>query len=229
MSGLRPAAPPCASEVGSRCREKCVSVKSGPLRMWFCFAVAIVAAAIADPCVEALSNAGLFGPGRFTDRSNLDVLPALLVGLLCVAMYFVLRVRRELARASGEAIRKRTGRLLVCTYALQLGVLATMETLEQIVVDGHMLGGTVWLGGPVWFALAAHAVACVGVAFVLGTLLRVCARRTVRAIRLIAALVERSVHPPAPIAVSPWEFPTAVHLVLVRCRIGNRAPPVAIV
>jgi hypothetical protein len=209
--------------------EKSEAVKPAPLRVWFCLAVAIVAAAVADPCVEAISNAGFFGPGPYTDRSNLDVVPALFVGMLCVLTYFVLRVRRELARVSDEAIRQRGGRLLVCAYGVQLGVLAAMETLEQILVYGHTLGGTVWLGGPVWFALAIHACVCLAVACGLGILLRTCARRTVRAIHLIAALIERSMHPPVPIAVRAWERPRVLRMAPVRCRIGNRAPPAAIV
>jgi hypothetical protein len=42
---------------------------------------AVLAAAIADPLVEFASNAGWFGPGNFTDRSNLDVGPVFALGI----------------------------------------------------------------------------------------------------------------------------------------------------
>ena len=63
------------------------------VRLWFSVAVAIIAAAVADPILESASNAGLFGHGSFTDHSNLDVLPALCIGLLAVAIHVTLRLR----------------------------------------------------------------------------------------------------------------------------------------
>src|SRR5215469_9937216 len=69
------------------------------LRIWFCLGVATIAAAIADPLVEFASNAHCFGPGRFTDHSNLDVLPALAAGGLLLAAYFGMKIRTGLAHA----------------------------------------------------------------------------------------------------------------------------------
>src|SRR5579863_7532885 len=66
------------------------------IKIWFCAAVAMIAAAIADPLVESASNAGWFGPGNFTDHSTWDVVPAFLVGLFFVALYLWLRVRTAL-------------------------------------------------------------------------------------------------------------------------------------
>lgn len=204
-------------------------MKRGPIRLWFCFAVAMIAAAVADPSVEALSNAGTFGRGVFTDHSNLDVLPAIAVGAVCVAAYFALRVRRELVRASGEAVRDGVAALLPTTFAGQLGVLAAMETIEQLVVYGHPLGGTIWLGGPVLFSLLAHALACVLVAFALSALLQSGARSAVRTIRLIRALLERALHGPAPLRVRARETPRLLRLSPTCNACALRAPPVAIV
>lgn len=199
------------------------------LRLWFAFAAAVIAAAFADPCMEALSNAGLFGIGRFTDGSNLDVIPALAIGLACVVLCYALRVRRELLRRSGEALRGASWRLVLAAFSLQLIVLFTMETLEQTVVAGHPLGGTIWLGGPVVFALALHAATCVIVLYALSALLHAASRRTVQVIRLIRALVERAIHGDAPIRIRPAARSIVARMAPVLCRTGNRAPPQAIV
>ena len=57
------------------------------LRLWFCVGGAFIAAAIADPIVESAANPRWFGPGRLTDHSNLDVLPALLAGTFLMLLY----------------------------------------------------------------------------------------------------------------------------------------------
>jgi hypothetical protein len=196
-------------------------------------AVAVIAAAIADPLVEWASNAGLFGDGNFTDHSNLDILPALLIGGFFVLTHLLLRVRRALAfsperdllRASNDALRTGVARLLPLTFALQLLALYSMETSEQLAVAGHALGGTVWLGGPLLFSLAAHAVACVLVAYALSAALLACARTTVRAIRLIRAMAVRPAHGPSPIEL-PLPEACRTHLsAFVLCSVGERAPP----
>jgi hypothetical protein len=200
-------------------------VKRGSIRFWFCIASAVLAAAMADPLVESLSNAGWFGPGSFTDHSNLDVLPVLLCGAAFVICYLALRVRRELLRASGEALRARVGRLLPYIVAAQLTVLYAMETVEQVVVAGHVMGGTVWLGGPIWFSLGVHALVGTAVAYGLARLACACAQTTLRVLRRFRALATRALHAPAPLAVrgrgTAWLRANS----LVRCRIGNRAPP----
>lgn len=200
-------------------------MKRGSIRFWFCIASAVLAAAMADPLVESLSNAGWFGPGSFTDHSNLDVLPVLLCGAAFVICYLALRVRRELLRASGEALRARAGRLLPYIVAAQLTVLYAMETVEQVVVAGHVMGGTVWLGGPIWFSLGVHALVGTAVAYGLARLACACAQTTLRVLRRFRALATRALHAPAPLAVrgrgTAWLRANS----LVRCRIGNRAPP----
>jgi hypothetical protein len=202
-------------------------VKHGPIRFWFCIASAVLAAAIADPLVESVSNAGWFGPGMFTDHSNLDVLPALLCGTALLTCYLVLRVRRELFRASGEALRARVGRLLPFIVALQLGVLFAMETLEQLVVAGHVMGGAIWLGGPIWFSLCAHAFVGIVVAYGLARLAWVCTQTTLRVMRRFRALATRALHAPAPLAARGRGMAWVRANSPVLCRIGNRAPPIA--
>jgi hypothetical protein len=186
----------------------------------------VLAAAIADPLVESVSNAGWFGPGTFTDHSNLDVLPALLCGAVLLVCYLTLRVRRDLVQASGEALQTRGHRLLPFIVAVQMGVLFAMETLEQIVVAGHIMGGAIWLGGPIWFSLCVHALLGIAVAYGLARLACACAQTTLRVIRRFRALATRALHAPAPLAVRGRGMAWARANTPVRCRIGNRAPPI---
>jgi hypothetical protein len=195
------------------------------IRFWFCIAVAVIAAAFADPLVEAASNAGWFGPGNFTDHSNLDVLPALLLGSIFVFLTVSLRVRRELMRATGLALGANLAPLLPTAFAAQIAVLFSMETLEQLVVTGRPLGGMVWIGGPVWFSLAAHAVTCAAVAFTLARAVCACARTTVRVIRQIRELAQRLLLAAPPLAARREDVPFFLLCAPVVCRIGNRAPP----
>jgi hypothetical protein len=176
-------------------------MRGGPTfaRSAFCLAAATTAAALADPLVEALSNAGVFGPGHFTDRSNADVLPALFAGVV-FAILFVCGLARRALSASSPApgwIRTSAGavspgsvaRLLPATFALQIGALFGMETLEQIVIRGHALGGTVWLGGPIAFSLLVHAAAGVLVIALFARLLQWLAQTVVEVIRFVRRLI----------------------------------------
>jgi len=199
------------------------------IRWWFCVAAAVIAAAVADPLVEAVSNSGCFGHGLFTDHSNLDVIPALVAGAVLGLCYLVLRVRRELVRASGYALRSHFGRLLPLIVTLQFAVLYAMETVEQFAVAGHALGGTIWLGGPILFSVAVHAIVGVALAYGLAALARAFARTTVRAIALLCALATRALHVDAPLALRRRGTILRPCGAPILCRIGNRAPPFSLV
>ncbi len=202
-------------------------MKHGSVRFGFCVASAVIAAAIADPLVESASNAGWFGHGAFTDHSSLDVLPTLACGAILVACYLALRVRRELLRASGEALRAHVERLLPFVLALQLVVLYFMETTEQVIVIGHSLGGTIWLGGPIWYSLTVHAFTGTAIAYGIAWLARTCAHTTIRVIRRLRALATRALHAPPPLALRRRGMAWVRRGAPVLCRIGNRAPPIS--
>jgi hypothetical protein len=202
-------------------------------------AVAVLGAAVTDPLVEWASNAGLFGPGNFTDHSNLDVLPALLVGTVFVALYLALRVRAllvnpgkpapEFLRVSNNALAGSISGLLPLTFAFQILTLLLMETAEQFAALGHGLGGTIWLGAPILVSLAIHAAACVIGAFAVAYAVRVLAATTLRIIRLVRALMAFPLHGTPSIArrYASIEYLNDSRPVL--CRIGERAPPLLIV
>ena len=155
------------------------------IRTWFCLAVAVLGAAVADPLLEGASNAGWFGPGTFTDHSSLDVLPALLTGCVLAALCLAMRVRWALA---GRALASHVGALMPAIFSLQIVTLYCMETAEQYAVWGHSLGGTVWLGAPVGVSLAVHALTCVAVTLIVARSIRSLAGAAVTVIRMIRAL-----------------------------------------
>ena len=204
--------------------------------MWFCFAVAVLAAAITDPLVEAASNAGSFGSGNYTDHSNLNIVPALCVAALLAGFLLFLRVRDVLEhrseplpqwlRMSGDALAgQRLCSLLPGIFAVQLVALFFMETCEQIVVAGRPLGGTIWLGGPVLISLALHATMCFATTFIAGEAMRCSAHTALRIARFILRIIASVSRFPRTVVLgrgSALSFraadPTA-------CRIGERAPP----
>jgi hypothetical protein len=207
------------------------------VRVWFCLAVAVIAAAIADPIVEFASNTGLFGRGSWTDHSNLDVLPALIVGLAALAFFVVLKAHAAYAHGNGRAqgflrasdrmLARALPRLLLPAFALQLLVLYLMETAEQVAVWGHTLGPTVWLGGPLFFSLAMHAALCVGIAFAISRCVRTLATTTLRVIRLILALATFAAQAPSPRRRRLAHAIAFSIAAPVFCRIGERAPPLS--
>jgi len=198
-------------------------------------AVAAISAAIADPLVEWASNAGAFGPGAFTDNSNADVLPAFLAGAVFVAAHLLLRVRRalraersvDLLRVSSEALKGRTWRLVPLIFALQLAVLFGMETAEQLFVAGRVLGGTLWLGGPVWISLCAQALACVIVTYTSSKFLSAFTRSAVRAVRFVLAMALRPARGVAPLELGRPSTPYFGIACLALHSAGERAPPLS--
>ncbi len=208
---------------------------SWPIRFGFCTAIAVIAAAIADPLVESASNAGWFGPGLFTDHSNLDVAPVLLAGVLLLAAHFVLKARAALANGNGRdhdlwhqagyALGSGVWRLLPAIFGLQMLTLYAMETAEQYAVWGHSLGPTIWLGGPLPVSLAVHAIICVAVAVTIARWVRALTATTLRFIRLIRALATFAPQPAGSVATRTRDAVNFRRPAPVLCRIGERAPP----
>jgi LCP family protein required for cell wall assembly len=203
------------------------------VRFCFCLAAALLAAAVADPIVETASNLGLFGHHSYTDHSTLDVIPTLLVATFFAGIWVVIRVRRVLSAArsaawsaAATAVDGRTlWRLLPRIFLMQIAALFVTESAEQLVVYGHLLGGTIWLGGPILFSLAIHAAFCVALSLSLVLMLRACATslaRFVAALLLLLYAYEPHRFGSARIRRrSPFFRPSQPTL----CRLGERAPP----
>lgn len=151
-------------------------------RLPFLFAVALIAAAIADPVVESIANTGIVG-GNYADDNHTSVIPTLLGGLLLVLEIVAVRCL-DLLRSSPNRSRIRFTDIargigtrsathdLPYVLAMQLAVLYFMESTEQLVVGGTLLGGTAWLGGPILFSLAMHALVGAGSLFAIQRIVR---------------------------------------------------------
>jgi hypothetical protein len=156
------------------------------------FAVAILAAGLGDSVVESVSNTGIFG--QYTDNNHLGVLPTLLAGAIIALEIVALRcadVCRSSARRSRRTLMD-TAAAIGCgsarrdipfIFTIQLAALFTLETAEQVIAGGKLLGGTAWLGGPVIFSLLTHAF--------IGTVCRQALSACMRAmVRTFATLVD---------------------------------------
>jgi hypothetical protein len=155
-------------------------------RFPFLVTIALVAAALGDPFVESVSNTGIFG-GSYADNNHLGVLPALFVGgalLLALATLRCAAIWHSSRDDSGawlkHAARDIAGRSpwydLVFVLGVQLALLFALESCEQLVAAGTLLGGLAWLGGPILFSLTAHALIGLGCLFALRSLMRAIAR-----------------------------------------------------
>ncbi len=152
-------------------------------RLPFLLAVALIAAAIGDPLVETISNAGAFGRG-YADNNHASVVPALVAGaglaLLVIAGRCVSLLRHGSALRRGDWLvdgvaclaRQSPLRDVPLVLALQFAALFTMESVEQLAFGGRLLGGSAWLGGPVAFSLIAHAALGSGCTLLLAALAR---------------------------------------------------------
>jgi hypothetical protein len=205
------------------------------IKIWFCAAVAMIAAAIADPLVESASNAGWFGPGNFTDHSTWDVVPILLVGLLFVALHLWSRVRMTLnarndapdwPRLAKDALSHSVIRLIPMIFAAQAAILYLMETAEQRVMYGHVLDGLLWLGGPIAVGFAAHAVMTVVIAVTASKALQAFADATVQALNAMRALALSYVRIAQPAFVRIQDFALLRRSAAILRRNGERAPPI---
>ena len=148
-------------------------------RLPFFVAVALVAAAIADPIVETVANSGVLGAG-YADNDHSSVIPTLVIGgflalLVASARAWTLALARHVAERTPLED-------LPYVVPLQFVALFMMETAEQMLAGGRLLGGTAWLGGPVWFSVSVHIVAGATC-----TLLIACGMRAI--VRRCAALV----------------------------------------
>ncbi|HEV8019788.1 MAG TPA: hypothetical protein VGP41_00920 [Candidatus Lustribacter sp.] len=196
-------------------------MKNSLAKAVFCLAAAVTAAAAIDPSVEWMANNGLFGPGQFTDHSNLDVIPGLLIGLFFSAAFVAGIVRRFAQSIDTGSLVK----LVPVIFVLQLVVLWSMETLEQIVVIGRPLGGTIWLGGPAVVSLALHAAGCLGFTWLLARMLRWSALTIVAVASFIREIFSSRARGSGARRSRVTDISAARFLEPILARLCGRAPP----
>jgi hypothetical protein len=139
-------------------------------------AVALIAAAVSDLLVEAIANSGAFG-SAFFDTDDSSIVPSLFAAMLLAGgvigghMSAACRHSRAgrrdwLANVAADVARHSPLRHLRLIIGLQFGALFAMESAEQYLAHGHILGGLLWLGGPPLASSACHVA--VGVLCTLG-------------------------------------------------------------
>lgn len=204
-------------------------------RTLFCMAAAVTAAALVDPMVERLSNAGVFGRGNFTDHSTLDVLPALTVGITLAAAVVAFAVWRLLTNrvyapqwlreSADEVISSPLLSVVPAVFVLQLVTLFAMETLEQIAVTGHVLGPAIWLGGPIAFSLLLHLIGSFAATWLFSRVLRAAARTIATAVRFVLQTFIAVCEPRPVLRANRVEALPARFIEPIIARLKGRAPP----
>jgi len=207
-----------------------------PSRLPFLIAVALLAAAIGDPLVETISNTGILGPG-YADNVHSSVVPTLIAALVLALLLIGAQCRR-LVQWQGEArerpidvarrfLARSSMHDIPFVFAIQLAALFVMESSEQIFCEGGLLGGSAWLGGPVWFSLLAHAVAAAACTVLIARGMRAIVRRCARLVeiafdRVLCAFRRESVSRFARVDAATTRCRSQV---LHVHQLGERAPP----
>lgn len=201
----------------------------------FCLAAGVAAAAVIDPIVERMSNAGVFGPGSFTDRSNLDVIPAISIAGALSLLFVCLSAWRLLSRksyppqwvrASSRAVNGHSALAFVApVFITQIAVLFVMETLEQIVVAGHPMGGFIWLGGPIAVSLLLHTAGCLASTWLLWRALHWSAGTLAQAVRWALRILAETIVDPPKIHARAWRTERPRFIEPFLRRLKGRAPP----
>lgn len=204
-------------------------------RLPFLVAVALIAAAIGDVLVETISNTGVIGRG-YSDDNHLSVIPTLIAGgacallLVCGRCFALLRAptehRRWLAGMAAQISDRSSMQDLPLVLVLQFVALFVMESVEQLCFGGKLLGGTLWLGGPIWFSVLAHVLLGASCMFLL--------RRAIRAIVGRCAVLVGIAHEfmcdafargaSSRFARHAWSYVFCIQSVRVY-QTGERAPP----
>jgi len=201
------------------------------------FAIALVAAAIGDPLVESISNAGIFGSG-YRDDNHQSVFTVLVVGLVLACLLVVARFRRargvsgrsarEWLRVAASGFAKTSAsRNIAAVFAAQLAVVYAMESCEQALAHGGPLHGLLWLGAPALFSLAIHFGVCLFCSFAARRITRCLLAAAIVALcdaldRLLVALARDAVRGFA--ERSGAQIVCRLELFVAHC-IRGRAPP----
>jgi hypothetical protein len=193
-------------------------------RLPFLAAVALIAAAIADPLVETIANTGVLGRG-YADNDHSSVVPTLIIGAILTLLVtggrtWTLALARHVAERSALDD-------LPYVVVVQLAALFIMESAEQVLVGGRYLGGTAWLGGPVWFSLCTHIIVGVTCALLIARGMRAIAHRAAPLVSIALELILCALGRGGGLLFAHRRHQTA------RCyaqhrnlrRLGERAPP----
>jgi hypothetical protein len=213
-----------------------VSVLRARILLWWwpALATSLIAAAIADPLTEFVSNAGFLGAGAFRDGSQQSVIPVAILAavvLICLGLSVALcagKLEMRLACAPRSAL----GRLLFAAGSLSatFAIIVLMEGYETHFggIDPFSPGSVLVSHAPA--VLAAYAI----VAALVSRLVSYCLRAAHAAGTLAGGVLSRFLRIDARNAdalsshISALGVRVVVRtLVLVRGHLHLRAPPVA--
>lgn len=212
-------------------------VHHASIRTFFVCSAALLAAVGGDAVLEWISNAGILWHGHYTDRSSMNLLPVFLLAALAIITALGLLVHKQTREegisarsfflsSSRSFTRHEVVRLLPTIFLLQILVLFSMETAEQIAVYGHVFGGTLWMGAPILASLFGHAIFAVLSALSLSNSLEALAKALVcivkRILTLLAAFADACRTP-----TLRHERICVVQL-LASAVVGERGPPLSI-
>lgn len=193
--------------------------------------VALVAAAVGDPLVETLADAGLFGPG-YADTDHAGVAPAITVALLFFAVFLAIRTvglfRAPAATNNGPARVIAAPRIEpLRVLPLQFVGVYGIECFEAVTAHQPVPVGVSWLGGPVPVSLAVHFVIAALACAVLRCVMRWLLGGLVAVVGIAAAIVARVLR--VPVIARPllqrWSSLIARAQAPHVHQVGGRAPP----
>lgn len=139
------------------------------IRLSFIAAVALIAAAAGDLCVEITADTGVFG-GGYADTNHMGVAPAIVAAAMFTSGLLILRaVDSWRQRGRGNSTTRLLSAWLdiggsprsqiALIVPLQLLVVYGMECAEALMVRRDFPGGVSWLGAPPVFSLVVQMLA----------------------------------------------------------------------
>ncbi len=196
-------------------------------------AAAAFAALAAHQVVHALADWGCF-PSAYDEYSHSALVPlASSAATLSFAgalfafgdALFATRTEDWLRAAARTIARRRFGEIAAAILGLQFATLFAMESAEQVIAFGHLLGGPAWLGGPVAIALTIHIAAALCATAALAGAARFLAAAAALVRKIVATFAARRA-PERAGAVARRTLPRRTPRCNVDARrLGKRGPP----
>lgn len=208
------------------------------LYAWAIGVAAVAAAAGGHAAVDLLGSLRVFAGTYGRYQHALTLLAAITVGAIILGFFAfsaigaVIEGLRSETFASRlrlvQAMRRPSPATVALVYGLQLPLLLTIETIEQIQRFGHPIGLSASLGGPPLISLSIHALCALAVTVAVFRGIRAIVDVATAIARVVVPLVRRLVAahdaPIRPVAARPLadrstrRTPLALH-------IANRPPP----
>ena len=202
-------------------------------------AAATLSAVVSDWAIETAAHLGLYGPA-FAAHDQRSVLATATAGVVLALAAIVVsllercRILRDdasdgwLIGTAHDISARWSWRAFPSTLALALIVRYAMESAELLRTSGHAAAGLAWLGGPIFIALALHAVFCGLTVLALVAAMRATARAfdiVIVAVVTLLAIRLNATSPSSAIASRDHACRFNHRRSLLGLCLGERAPP----